>query len=100
MRNYKVYQAIKRGEYPETLTFDQFDMLKWDTEKQFGLGKDDRCLNEIEADVRTLAQVTGSQIYTQVDGDSDRLYARGNRFVNRTGIWWVVKMGGLKVDNA
>ena len=31
------------------------------------------------------------QIYTQVDGDSDILYSKGIRFVNRTGTYAVVK---------
>ena len=31
------------------------------------------------------------QIYTQVDGDTDRIYSKGIRFVNRTGIYAVIK---------
>lgn len=37
----------------------------------------------------------GGQIYTQVDSESgDRVYLRGNHFVNRTGQWLVVKLAG------
>ncbi|MEX0656260.1 MAG: hypothetical protein WD154_01780 [Nitrosopumilaceae archaeon] len=31
------------------------------------------------------------QIYTQVDGDGDILYSKGIRFVNRTGIYAVIR---------
>jgi hypothetical protein len=98
LKNYEVYREIKGNKYPDELTFDQFDMLKWDDEKQFGLS-DDRALHEIAKDVRTYAQVTGGQIYTQIDGEEDRVYARGMHLVNRTGIWWVVKMKGFMVNN-
>lgn len=33
----------------------------------------------------------GGQVYTQVDGDRDRIYSKGVRFINRTGIYAVVK---------
>lgn len=99
MRNYEVYRQIRAGQYPDELTFDQFDMLKWDSTKQFGL-EDERDLHKIAKDVATFAQVTGAQIYTQVDGDTDRMYSKGMRFVNRTGMWEVVTMKGLKINNA
>ena len=79
--------------YPEELTFDEFDSIKWDFEKEFGL-YDDRpngsiCLsvfNYMKKRDRTYV------LYTQVDGDSgDRIYSRGHHLCNRTGIWWVVK---------
>ncbi len=78
--------------YPEELTFDEFDDIKWDFEKQFGLN-DDRNLHEICKDALDLIKRNNGEyvLYTQVDGDDDRVYAKGNHFVNRTGIWWVVK---------
>lgn len=33
----------------------------------------------------------GGQIYTQVDGDNDVVYSRGVHYVNRTGIYAVIK---------
>lgn len=37
------------------------------------------------------AKKTGGQIYTQVDGDDDVLYSKGIHYVNRTGVYAVVK---------
>lgn len=86
-------------EYPEELTFDQFDSIGWDSTKQFGLD-DSRPNDDIVKDVLEYAKKTGGQIYTQVDDDDDRLYAKGMRFVNRTGIWEVVHKKGWKEDNS
>ena len=84
--------------YPDELSFDEFDNINWDTEKQFGLN-DNRRNHEIALDVLSYATQTKGQIYTQVDGDEDRLYSKGMRTVNRTGIWWVVSKKNWTVDN-
>lgn len=92
-----IYEKLR--EYPEELTFDEFDDMPWDSAKQFGLN-DNRELSEIVKDVLAFAEKTKGQIYTQVDGDEDRIYSRGMQFVNRTGLWEVVKIKGMKVDNS
>jgi hypothetical protein len=66
-------------EYPYELTFDQIECYKAlrifeDLKKASGY-----------------AGKTGGQIYTQVDGDTDRIYSKGIHYVNRTGIYAVVK---------
>jgi len=99
LRNYEIFRQIKSGHYPDELTFDQFDMLKWESAKQFGLD-DDRDLHKIAEEVASYAQVTGAQIYTQVDGETDTMYSKGMRICNRTGMWEVVTMKGLKINNA
>jgi len=79
--------------YPCTLTFDEFDDIVWDFEKQFGLD-DDRSLRDICQSVFDFMQKRDGTyvLYTQVDGDDgDRIYSRGHHLCNRTGIWWVVK---------
>jgi len=79
--------------YPEELTFDEFDSIKWDFEKQFGLNDDRPCGEICESIFDHMKKLDGSYVlYTQVDGDDgDRIYEKGNHLVNRTGIWWVVK---------
>lgn len=79
--------------YPDELTFDEFDSIKWDFEKQFGLD-DDRPLRPILQEAFNLIKKNNGKfvLYTQVDGDDgDRIYEKGHHLVNRTGIWWVVK---------
>ena len=81
--------------YPDELTFDEFDDMPWIKSKQFGL--------EVEANIEEIkkyAEKINGQIYTQVDGDQDRMYSKGLRFVNRTGIYEVVKLDGYKADNS
>ena len=90
-------------EYPVELTISEFDSISWAADDQFGLD-DPRHNDEIARDVLKFAKKTGGQIYTQVDSDDDKgdgtLYSRGLRVVNRTGIYWVVKLEGYKVDNS
>lgn len=84
--------------YPDELSLDEFDEMFYTGKakaKQFGLEK--------EADVQEVVQYAkkiGGQIYTQVDGDEDRMYSKGLRFVNRTGIYEVVKLDGYEADNS
>lgn len=84
--------------YPDELSLEEFDEMFYTGKakaKQFGLDR--------EADVREVlkyAEKTGSQIYTQVDGDQERMYSKGLRFVNRTGIYEVVKLEGYEADNS
>ena len=84
--------------YPDELSLDEFDGMFYTGKakaKQFGLEK--------EADVQEVVQYAkkiGGQIYTQVDGDEDRMYSKGLRFVNRTGIYEVVKLDGYEADNS
>jgi len=91
-------EAMTQKEYPEELTFEEFDSIKWDFAKQFGLD-DDRPINQIVQEVKEFAKKTGGQIYTQVDGETDIIYSRGLRFANRTGLYDVVKLEGYAVDN-
>lgn len=92
-------KTMKQKEYPEELTFDEFDSIKWDSAKQFGYD-DDRPIGQIAREVKEYAEKTGGQIYSQVDAESEVVYSRGLRFVNRTGRYEVVKLGGYKVDNS
>jgi len=92
-----VKMQLKQNEFPDELTFDQFDKMGWKS-KQFGLN-DDRHYGEIARDVLAFAKKSGGQIYTQVDGDNDRLYSKGMRFVNRTGLWEVVTGEPYRIDN-
>lgn len=81
--------------YPDELTFDEFDDMLWTREKQFGLEEQ----ANIE-EIKKYAEKISGQIYTQVDGDQDRMYSKGLRFVNRTGIYEVVKLDGYEADNS
>jgi hypothetical protein len=92
-------KALKQKEYPEELTFDEFDSIKWDSAKQFGYD-DDRSTGLIAQEVKEYAEKTGGQIYSQVDAESEVVYARGLRFVNRTGLYEVVRLEGYTVDNS
>jgi len=84
--------------YPETLTFDQFDDIGWDYEKQFGLNDPRRNGIILEEAVKIIRKSKHDLVlYTQVDGDSgERLYSRGHHLVNRTGIWWVVRSKSIE----
>ena len=95
----KVFKLRRIRKYPYVITTTQFDDIDWDFTKQFGLD-DDRPNNEIANDVLEFAKKTGYQIYTQVDGHRNVVYAKGLRFVNRTGLYEVVYVSGLKVDNS
>lgn len=66
-------------EYPDELTCDQMCGYKvfkifQDVRKAHGYSK----------------KISG-QIYTQVDGDTDVVYSKGIHYVNRTGVYAVVK---------
>jgi hypothetical protein len=90
--------ASQPKSYPDELTLDEFDDMFYTGKakaRQFGLDKE----ASIE-EVRQYAQKTGGQIYTQVDGDDDRMYSKGLRFVNRTGLYEVVKLDGYEADNS
>ena len=66
-------------EYPDELTFDQIECY--------------RALRIFEdlKKARGYAEKAGGQIYTQVDGYTDRTYSKGIHYVNRTGIYAVIK---------
>jgi hypothetical protein len=69
-------------DYPDELTIRQADRFK-----------DFESFYELE-EAKGYAERTGGQIYTQVDSGSDypdRLYSKGIRFVNRTGVYIVVR---------
>ena len=95
----KPFNGRRIRKYPDELTPSQFDGINWDFTKQFGL-YDDRSIDEIAKDVYEFAKKTGYQIYTQVDGDKNIVYSKGLRFVNRIGLYEVVHVRGLKVDNS
>ena len=66
-------------EYPDEMTCDQ--MCQYKTFEIF----DDL----IKA--KNYAEKDKGQIYTQVDGDADVVYSKGIHYVNRTGIYAVIK---------
>lgn len=69
----------KKIVYPDEMTCDQMAHYK---------------TFEIFQDVKKAHDYAGrinGQIYTQVDGDTDVVYSKGIRYVNRTGIYAVVK---------
>ncbi|MDE1813817.1 MAG: hypothetical protein KGH87_01100 [Thaumarchaeota archaeon] len=82
-------------QYPDELTLDEFDDMPWIKNKQFGL--------DWQANIKEMkkyAEKIGGQIYTQVDGDNGKMYSKGLRFVNRTGIYEVVKLDGYEACNS
>lgn len=99
MNQREVDKQLKNKKYPDELSFDQFDDIQWKTAKQFGL-YDNRHNSKISKSVLKFANKSGGQIYSQVDGETDRLYSKGLRFVNRTGIYEVVTLEGFEVDNS
>ena len=69
------------GELKEEMSFDEIDEF-------YGEEFDD--LDEAKKYVES----SGGILYTQVDGDDgERCYVRGNAFVNRTGMYFVVAPG-------
>lgn len=72
-------QDKNKIEYPDELTFDQIECYK-------AL----RIFEDLKK-ARGHAAKIGGLIYTQVDGDTDRLYSKGIRYVNRTGMYAVIK---------
>lgn len=98
MNNKDIKSLIAGKEFPSELSFDQFDNMDWES-KQFGLN-DSRHNSKIANDVLKYAKKVNGQIYTQVDGDTDRVYSKGLRYVNRTGIYEVVVKDGFRVDNS
>ena len=64
--------------YPEELSLGEMDELV--SEVFDGLDKAIEYVKE-----------HGGQVYTQVDGEKDRMYTRGVHVVNRTGMYAVVK---------
>jgi len=99
MNQKEVEKQMKNNQFPDELTFDQFDDISWDKSKQFGL-YDNRENRLIAKDVLAYAIKHHGQIYTQVDGNTDRIYSKGLRFVNRTGMYEVVFKKGFEVDNS
>lgn len=72
-------QSNDKIEYPDELTCDQMGRYK-----TFRIFQDAR-----KADI--YAKKIHGQIYTQVDGDTDVVYSKGIHYVNRTGVYGVVK---------
>lgn len=72
-------QGENKIEYPDELTFNQIECYK-------AL----RIFEDLKK-ARDYAEKTGGRIYTQVDGDTDRIYSKGVHYVNRTGIYAVIK---------
>lgn len=91
-------------EYPEGLSFPAFDLMPWDFTKQFGVEDEyeDMPYHEVAKAVKKFATENGYQIYTQVDADNHdgEMYSMGLRFVNRTGVYEVVHIDGLKPNNS
>ena len=90
-------------EYPDELTTEEFDSIRWNSTKQFGL-EDDRDKRKIADDVIEYAKRTGSQIYAQVDchegiNTGQIVYAKGLLIEDAIGIWEAVILGSLKVEN-
>ena len=93
---------IKNGNFPDELSFDQFDNMGW-VSKQFGLGKDESLtFHQVATKALNYAKKTGGQIYTQIDWSAPPDYcgySKGLRFCDRTGVYEVVTSQNLKVDN-
>lgn len=68
-----------KTEYPDELTCDQIECYK--TLRIF----------EDLKKAKDYSDKTKGHIYTQIDGDGGIMYSRGIRFVNRTGIYGVIK---------
>lgn len=69
----------KKVEYPDEMNCDQMCSYK---------------MFEIFQDLmkaRNFAEKNRGQIYTQVDGDTDVVYSKGIHYVNRTGVYAVIK---------
>ncbi|MEM3143170.1 MAG: hypothetical protein QXW91_00875 [Candidatus Nitrosotenuis sp.] len=66
-------------EYPDEMTCDQMGRYK-----TFRIFQDAK-------KAWTYAKKTDGQIYTQVDGDIDVVYSKGIHYVNKTGIYAVIK---------
>ncbi len=66
-------------EYPDELTCDQM-----------GRYRTFRVFEDLKKTKEYATKIDG-QIYTQVDGDTDVIYSKGIRYVNRTGIYAVIK---------
>lgn len=64
------------AELKDEMTFDEIDELEGEVFDDMAKAKEH-------------AGRTGGILYTQVDGDDDRVYVRGNAFVNRTGMYFV-----------
>jgi hypothetical protein len=69
----------RKSEYPDEMTCDQMGRYK-----TFRIFQDIKKAYDYAEEIR-------GQIYTQVDGDTDVVYSKGIRYVNRTGIYAVVK---------
>jgi len=77
--------------YPDQLTI-----------RQSGRYKNFESFYELD-EAKAFAKRTRGQIYTQVDSGSDypdRLYSKGIHFVNRTGVYIVVKYSRGRPDGA
>ncbi len=68
-----------RTEYPDEMTCDR--MCGYKTFRIF----------EDVKKAKGYAEKTRGEIYTQVDGDEDVVYSKGIHYVNRTGIYAVLK---------
>lgn len=68
-----------RIEYPDEMTCDQM-----------GHYKTFRIFQDVKK-AWSYAEKTCGQIYTQIDGDIDVVYSKGIHYVNRTGIYAVIK---------
>lgn len=66
-------------EYPDEMTYDQM-----------GCYKTLRIFQDVKKAMKYSEKVQG-QIYTQVDGNTDVVYSKGIYYVNRTGIYAVIK---------
>ena len=73
------YASIEEDEnFPEELSLGEMDEL------------DSEVFDDLDKAIE-YAREHGGQVYTQVDGEEDRMYTRGVHVVNRTGIHAVVR---------
>lgn len=86
--------------YPETLGEKRLDPTIWDYFKEIGYD-DGRPNWEVAKDVKKLAKKENAQMYTAIDGSGTRIiWMKGDRWVNRLGLWIVVRKDGLVPDNS
>ena len=93
MRNAEIFQQIKTGIYPDELTEGQMDMLqrKYPVTEFNSIAIRDGFLSRADKPM---------QIYTLVDADfHDPMWSKGKRVVNRLGVYAIIYIPDLRVDN-
>jgi len=77
--------------YPEMLTHDQFDNIKWDECREFNC--EDTPIHLAGREAFDYIKKNGGVhvLYTLIDGEQRQWWDKGWHLCNRTGRWMVVK---------